>query len=794
MTDNLDHILAKSRPPETLVAHLAATLTAARKLRQRVGDLRFLPEDLRPRFWDIVEMAAVAHDLGKIPDGFQAVLCGRSPYWAQRHEIVSLGWLRSMVGDDSDREWIAAGIATHHRAITGESESKPTLATLYGGMDESTLRAGIAAVSVAGVEGISRWLAAAHSGFGDNVVNDPVKDAFDELQRLFVRWRRVSPEVGLAAIMLQAAVTTADHLASAHGDLDIAQPLDGDHVRGLVDRMNGSDRPLKPHQTTILDTMSEHVIVRSPTGSGKTITAQLWIGRQVDAIAAATGGSPRVLWTLPYLASINAAVGTLGGTRDGVGKADAVGAAHSRSATYYFHVDNCDEGEDGQGAARMSADRARKAVARRQATQLFNEAIRVTTPYQLLRGALAGPAHSGILLDAANSVFVFDELHAYEPRRLGFILAMMRFLHHIGSRICVLSATMPDLLLELLGECLPGITTIEGHGSGYPARHRLHIHDPHLTDATTIDAIRRRINAGDAVLVVANNVADAQTLHAELGPDARRIHGNDAASILLHSRFKRVDRADIEKILIERYRTGESRCGGLVIATQCVEVSLDIDMDTMFTSAATLEAIMQRMGRVNRVAARPPADIHIHHPEYRQRRKNNPSEYADGVYDKESVAAAMNILQRHDDAVVDETDITAWLNEIYSGQFGVAWTEQVRTADRDFTKTLLNFRKPFEARDALREQFDSMFEGKEAVLSEDRESYAALLASPGGKRAGRLLASDLLIPLPSWAPTTWDKELKVYVVNGDYDPELGLTEVHREPNNPNQWYESGEVF
>src|SRR5262249_30559872 len=152
-------------------------------------------------------------------------------------------------------------------------------------------------------------------------------------------------------------------------------------------------------------------------------------------IQTAQGGQPRVFYTLPYLASINAMTERLA-TRLGN---DSVGVTHSRAASYHLSRSVCPDAD-------TTAKAASKAVSRAAATRLFRETVRVGTPYQLLRGALAGPAHSGILIDAANSVFILDELHAYDARRLGMLLATLGFWERIGGRIAVLSATLPDRL------------------------------------------------------------------------------------------------------------------------------------------------------------------------------------------------------------------------------------------------------------------------------------------------------------------------------------------------------------
>jgi CRISPR-associated endonuclease/helicase Cas3 len=69
---------------------------------------------------------------------------------------------------------------------------------------------------------------------------------------------------------------------------------------------------------------------------------------------------------------------------------------------------------------------------------------------------------------------------------------------------------------------------------------------------------------------------------------------------LLHSRFKRGDRAKRERRLTEEFDKDTTPGPCLVVSTQVVEVSLDISFDRMVTEAAPLDALIQRFGRVNR--------------------------------------------------------------------------------------------------------------------------------------------------------------------------------------------------
>ena len=87
-------------------------------------------------------------------------------------------------------------------------------------------------------------------------------------------------------------------------------------------------------------------------------------------------------------------------------------------------------------------------------------------------------------------------------------------------------------------------------------------------------------------MVVCNTVKQAQNVFKEL----QEIVADDKAK-LLHSRFILRDRERIEKELED---------ANLLVGTQAVEVSLDIDFDCLFTEPAPIDALIQRFGRINR--------------------------------------------------------------------------------------------------------------------------------------------------------------------------------------------------
>jgi CRISPR-associated endonuclease/helicase Cas3 len=798
--DPLPQVLAKSaqygRPPESLAYHLDATLRAAIEVRDRVGRLVTTETVLGDDFWPAVLLAALVHDAGKVADGFQRMLAGDGG-WGHRHEVLSLGFLPGLMPESPLLPWIASAVVTHHRPLTDNDRS---IQRAYAAMGSEALRAELGPVNPEQVRMLRTWLVSRTSSVGlrpagAHGCGDVVGQAHQMLQQVFDQWQGWvdDRDIGLTAVLLQGAVTLADHLSSGHGRLHTTQPLGESFGQHLRQQLKGA---LHPHQREA-EQAEGHLLLRAPTGSGKTEAGLLWAAAQVAEIARARGGCPRLFFTLPYLASINAMAQRLEASLPH-GR-DLVGVSHSRAASYYLATSVSDESADADGDFRAAA--ARKAAARDKATRLFRETVRVGTPYQLLRGALAGAAHSGILVDSANSVFILDELHAYDARRLGYILATVRLWERLGGKVAVLSATLPNALVALLREALHGpVKQVEVGAGRQPLRHRLRVRQRHLADPQTCEEIRARLVSDEAVLVVANSVAHAQELYATLGPAFQQRHGEGAAT-LLHSRFRRMDRMAIEAHIAARYgvHSGQRR-PGLLIATQVVEVSLDVDFDVLFTAVAPLEAMLQRFGRVNRLGHRPAADVIIHAPAYKTRRGES-GEYADGVYPREPVETAWQILHRHADEVVIEAQAIGWLDEVYSTPWGERWRQEVRERRMVFEEVFLAFQFPFSGREELEERFDELFDGTEAILVEDRERYREALTRPvrdDGKAdrvAGKLLGEEYLIPLPHWGGRLagWDRQLRVAVVNGEYDPERGLVAVHG-PERAASAYRPGEVL
>ncbi|MFY7069404.1 CRISPR-associated helicase Cas3' [Nocardiopsis changdeensis] len=803
----LPHIWAKSpdtrsqppQPGEALTTHLQATTRALDTLHTRTGTLPATDA----RFWDRARLTCLFHDAGKVPDGFQTMVGNPPPQqpWGRRHEVYSLAFVEHVLAHlpEDERTWIGLGVLTHHRPLAGgEGSIRNETRTLTGPKD---FHDHFGPVDPASANALATWLAqTAKAPTPAEATPEELAEAGHRLlERILTHWDRgQSPdeEAGLTAVLLQGAITLADHVASAHGHLLTTHPLTSiDYPARLRATLKAKNADTYPHQERAHATTT-HMVLRAPTGKGKTEAALLWATTHTHHTADETAGTPRLFYALPYLASINAMATRL---RTDLGH-DQVGVVHSRAASFYLSTATCDTTPTDPAAAERQ--RASGAVAKANASRLFRELVRVTTPYQLLRGALGGTAHASTLIDTTNSTFVFDELHAYEPRRLGMILAMMGLWARLGGRIGVLSATLPDRLLDTIRAALGPDHTVElvepDTDYTWPRRHRLHLREDHLTDPASIEDIQTSLRAGRSVAVIANNVADAWHLYDQLAPLARELHGDDAA-LLLHSRFKTGDRSRIEQAIRDRFGTRTTpRRPGLLVATQVVEVSLDVDFDVLHTSAAPLEALLQRFGRINRIGALDhPAPVIVHRPHYAPRGRSGP-DFADKVYDAEPTRLGWDTLARHQGRELDERLFTAWLNEIYTSPWGDRWQDQADTSREDFRDQFLSFDQPLNDTTQLSAAFDAMFDGVDGTLAKDRQDYKDALqnTSPGEERGtGRLLASQYLIPLPHYARAlgTWDHTLNVLIIDAEYEPDRGLITIHP-PGNAAGAYQPGVLL
>src|SRR5581483_7526029 len=409
-------------------------------------------------------------------------------------------------------------------------------------------------------------------------------------------------------------------------------------------------------------------VLMAPTGSGKTEAALLW---------AVSQNAPRLYYTLPYQASMNTMEKRLNEDEvDGEGKItrdapfkNQVGLEHSRSTLAYYRRllledENADPKKITQ-AARWLNDLARQNY----------YPVRVLSPYQVLKAPYRLKGYETLLTDCYGAAFIFDEIHAYDAGRLAKILALVKHLRErYNAKFLVMSATLPQLLRECLRDALGEFTLVTASEELYQEfrRHKLALCDGELLADENLEQIADAARNGQAVLVCCNTVGRAQ----EAWQTLRRALDTQAHVELLHGRFNGRDRLTKEALV--RDATGsrsENRRAIVLVATQVVEVSLDIDLDVIYTDPAPLEALLQRFGRVNRRRLNTAgARVNV----FREPIPDKPRPYV-----PELIGAALEVLEKHDREWIDEARVSDWLDEIYARpEIRAPWLETFRSEER----------------------------------------------------------------------------------------------------------------
>ncbi|OAA32507.1 hypothetical protein AT15_00060 [Kosmotoga arenicorallina S304] len=248
----------------------------------------------------------------------------------------------------------------------------------------------------------------------------------------------------------------------------------------------------------------------------------------------------------------------------------------------------------------------------------FEMPVTVATLDQLLLAGLNWGRWEPKIINIASGAVVFDELHFSQPFTFGITLEIIKKLKKLGIPICVMSATLPRYMLKKLKEVLDNPVTIRDEEGLKEKR----IEIKGICPGSLTHKIVEEFDAGKKTLICCNTVKYAQELYSRL-----KKFVPEEELILYHGRFSTEDRIKLlNKITHDNPR--------VVVATQVVEISLNIDYDVLFTELAPIDSLIQRFGRVNRFG-RKKGDVYLF-----PFRKNSRS-----VYDKLIVSQTLNQLK-----------------------------------------------------------------------------------------------------------------------------------------------------
>lgn len=345
-------------------------------------------------------------------------------------------------------------------------------------------------------------------------------------------------------------------------------------------------------------------------------------------------------------------------------------------------------------------------------------------------------------LALASKVVIIDEVHAYDEYMREFLKRVLEWLGTYDVPVILLSATLPS---SHRGDYLSaydrgrearkaqpadaGMTASERKAArrariaaeetryagvsgliGYPAitvssprstpivttpassraSRDIHIEQMDDDDQTLVDTMRNALRDGGNVAVIRNTVRRAQETAALL-----RGEFPDVDVALAHSRFLGLDRAAKDRSLLDHYgRGGQRPQMSIVVATQVIEQSLDIDFDLMITDIAPIDLILQRSGRLHRHDRDRPAPLRLPRimftgvdetagvPEFEKG--------SEVIYSRALLLRTFATVRDRDRIIVPD-EIGPLIETVYGDDDGFvpdAWREALAEAEREHQRTI----------------------------------------------------------------------------------------------------------
>jgi len=723
-------VLAKSEPEVTLKQHIDDCLCVYLQLEHCFENL---PVDAT-KLWNLVKMAICFHDTGKSHKEFQKMLLGKTNHWDhQRHELFSLLFIAQSDLPSIDRDAIMFAVVGHHKDIEFLSmfvdrEYQTSFGTQFISTNSRT------------------YLLESESLLKNKIwrilcqynlykANDEIIDICQQIKRIKDSSSGIRDGNYIMQMLLAGFLKQCDHLASA--GVNKLNRLEKHHF-SFLDRFEHYQ-----HQAFASQFVGNSFL-SAPTGSGKTESSLLWLRNQIQQ-----KGQGRVFYVLPYTASINAMYERLD---NDFGKGmSLVGMQHGKLSQY---LDSKFDNEDNSSIITKLLSDFKTMVT----------PLKIVTPFQLLKHLFGLKGFEKGIAEWAGGYFIFDEIHAYDSTTFAQIVVLLEFCSkYLNTSSFIMTATMPSFMLKILSTAIQSDHIIQADESLYRQFNRHIVQLESGTLSKSLDLIQHDIDDGKKVLVVCNTVEQAQQVYKSLNSDKK---------LLLHGSFNANDRFEKERLL------GNSEVS-LLVGTQAIEVSLDIDYDTIYTDPAPIDALIQRFGRVNRKRKKGLCVCHVF------RESNEKDKF---IYNQEIVKLsikAFESLGKH--AVLHENEIQELIDFVYPD-----WQEQQRM-DYENTYNALwiginNRLRPLHHEDSSEEDFYRQFDGIKVLPIALVSQYAELLKQHQYNKADGLLVSiresrfaymfkngDVFSQRICF-PYSNDilEEKNTLIINRKYDNELGL--------------------
>ena len=355
-------------------------------------------------------------------------------------------------------------------------------------------------------------------------------------------------------------------------------------------------------------------IIEAPTGEGKTEAALALAHRLAQA-----SGTDELYYALPTTATSNQMFGRLQThLRERLGLSVQVKLIHGQA----FLVEDdlrLDSLDDGTGD---HAEAAQEWFGPKKRALLAPFGVGTVDQVEL---AVLNVKHTALrVIGLAGKVVIFDEVHAYDTYMTTIIETLLKWLRALGTSVIILSATLPQTRRAALARAYgapvddaPEAQTypslwVFGEGASHHAAPKaqqpqrtlslnfLRVSDEESEAETKARWLLRSVAEGGCACWMTNTVRRGQAIFEALDRIART-ENLQIDRMLLHAQYPLEEREKREQALAEKYGPqGKRPVRGIIIGTQVLEQSLDLDFDVMVSDLAPVDLLLQRAGRLHR--------------------------------------------------------------------------------------------------------------------------------------------------------------------------------------------------
>lgn len=558
---------------------------------------------------NVIYYFSIIHDLGKA-----------NPIWLQsfhdrsivyRHEIGSIFFIDCL--PEKYRYDVKMSVLAHHKSVKGGENCSDYL---YKSFNNLFNEIGDPMYTETHIGDIQAWGGTVCRFLKEQYnieCNVPTKERCEEIiEETIEDIEKLEP--GFSEIL--GVCMMGDHFASCFPD-DIDRGYQFKKLLATPDtsiyNMVDSRYPLSLIKS---DITKKHSLIKGPCGVGKTNCAMKRC-------------SKRVFYLLPFQASINAMYKRF--QRDFNDQNFAIGLKHgSRDSVNFIDKET------------------------KQLSDLYGLPISVMTPFQIMSICFRLKGYEALINDLRGQDVILDEIHTYSGISRTAVYELIKTLKMIDCNIHVMTATMPTAMettiLHILGEEDTQVVTLQNEVLDTFNRHIVHCVD-NFDYKDIIDRYKR----GEKILIVRNQ----RKLAIDTYNQIKECDVDQSDICLVHMSMERGLRSKVEDMI---YTFNARNKGCILVSTQVIEVSIDINYDCMYTDSADICNLIQRFGRINRQRV----NIGVYKDVYVV--KPNGNEYHNNwlPYSKEISLKSYNVLNKINGTLLYESKIQEMIDFVHT--------------------------------------------------------------------------------------------------------------------------------